>query len=753
MKSIVTTPTSRRITANTTSVKIQVLCTNDAGVNLQANSITYRSYSVQGTNNIKSVTSVDEGYFKTFTVTFQANNTTNPINFGISFTLSANPSTGVYEYSTTKQTNIYQQATNDKPFILEKHNFYINYNESETLINFVRNTDTLPGVTKIGEEYEYLDYLEDNFFEIVQGQIIKIKAGRTNMTNKTYVSKYRIQIGDYYEDITITHFANPNAPQILFFTAETQVRPFSANPENISYHMKLITDKPINTVSVKWLHDVTLVTEQYNLIDYHIYINTHTEEDGKHIYDIIAKQMPGSNNLGETVRQQWLQFLASDDLGNQIVIEKLIYIQEGFGHVYVDPVVSDYLPKQFISIPIEGDYRIAMIEPLQMPDWLTYNIDTQNHAIRILELKENDSSTPRTFSTTIKFSLNLVEKPGGQMNFTFTQEGKPATLLNPAWKKHYITMTPDNNYFSVRINNEEIYKSEYINNTIEISDLVSPYIETPKLMLDYRDYYITRPTVIQVFSGNKVEQTTLEHTCQTIWDYSYKALGQENFFLTGETQCINFIDPRQFLVCSMRDFNHAAYNATVFELDEYGRTIHSRNLNTTGQYESIYTYIHQIHEGAAKIGFHEDKIINKTYLYDVKCTKAKYCLYYLNPWGCWNWCLFEGKSIESDSIKRNTYMSNIDNVYSTEFENNNYMETVNTSWNLTTGYIKDKYSVNFRYLVQSPKAYLHDLDENIVYAVNIDSKAVDVKTFRNNGRKFATYSVKVNFAQNKYIFS
>lgn len=81
------------------------------------------------------------------------------------------------------------------------------------------------------------------------------------------------------------------------------------------------------------------------------------------------------------------------------------------------------------------------------------------------------------------------------------------------------------------------------------------------------------------------------------------------------------------------------------------------------------------------------------------------------------------------------------------------METVNTSWNLTTGYIKDKYSVNFRYLVQSPKAYLHDLDENIVYAVNIDSKAVDVKTFRNNGRKFATYSVKVNFAQNKYIFS
>lgn len=651
MKIQLISPPIRRVTSTETELAIAIRFYTDSGAILAPSGVQYKNYEFEGpTGKLTNVTMQNSGDLKVITISFKENTSKIVEEFNIKFVFQYTRGTGVYETATSPAEKIIQLSTSQKPFVLEKHNFYLNYNQTETIINYINNVDTTPDLIKSGEEYDYIDYMQDPDYDMSQTQIT-INSGGVNMTNKTYVSKYLISYKDYSEEITVTHLANPNAPRTLFFTADTQVRPFSANPENISYHMKLITDKPIETVSVKWLRDVTLVTEQYNLIDYHIYINSHIEEEGNHIYDIIAKQNPGTNNLGDTVRQQWFQLKFSDNLGNTILIDKLIYIQEGFGHVYVDPVVSDYLPKQFISIPIEGDYRISMIEPLQMPDWLSYNIDTQNHAIRILELKENDSSAPRTFSTTIKFSINLMEKPGGQMNFTFTQEGKPATLLNPAWKKHYITMTPDNNYFSVRINNEEIYKSEYINNTIEISDLVSPYIETPKLMLDYRDYYITRPTVIQVFSGNKVEQTTLEHTCQTIWDYSYKALGQENFFLTGETQCINFIDPRQFLVCSMRDFNHAAYNATVFELDEYGRTIHSRNLNTTGQYESIYTYIHQIHEGAAKIGFHEDKIINKTYLYDVKCTKAKYCLYYLNPWGCWNWCLFEGKSIESDSIK------------------------------------------------------------------------------------------------------
>lgn len=750
----------KRITGNETKITIALRFYSDAGTLYQPTSITYfNKYTYSGPDDkLVDIAMSNSGDTKYINVEITKNETKTSQDFNLSFTFAIYSGRGYYEEATTPNIHITQISTNQKPFIIEKKRVYLNYDQTEAVFNYINNVDYTPDVTKSGVEYEYIDYNEEVDYEATPNQII-ITIPKQNLSNLTYNSPYKVSYQGYEDEIIVTHLPNPNAIHDLFLNINTVLRPL-AGEEDLQmyrYYINLITDKPIKYVSMHWLSSINKPVVQSDLLILStVQIDTEEKIGDNYKYTIGIYQK-GIDNRSGVKKYQNVQLICEDDDENAFIVEQIVYTQESYNHVYVEPIITDYRAKEFINIPIEGDWLgngrsyPQSITP-KLPDWLTLRVDQPSRQLQINEIQENLMNYDRNYTGTISFQAT---GPGliTQLAVTVTQTKKPETSLFPAWKKHYISLSPDNNYFMVKINDEDVYKSEYFGNQIEIQDLVSSYINTPEINFNSFGFSRTQPTIIQVNSGDITEQTWLEHNCSTIWDYSYQDLETSSYLLTGETQPIDFVDPRQYLVCTVRNFNNQNFNGSVFEMNKNGQVIHNRNFEVVDEIESLYHYLSPIDSNATRVGFQESRILSKTYIYDVKCTNAKYCLYYLSPFGSWNWCLFEGKAVETDTVKKETYLANINNAYSTMFETNNFMETVNTGWTLNTGYIKDKYSKNFRYLVQSPKVYLHDLEENQVYAVNIETKSADVKTFKNNGRKFATYSIKVNFAQNKYIFS
>lgn len=136
-----------------------------------------------------------------------------------------------------------------------------------------------------------------------------------------------------------------------------------------------------------------------------------------------------------------------------------------------------------------------------------------------------------------------------------------------------------------------------------------------------------------------------------------------------------------------------------------------------------------------------------------KCTKARYCLYYMNKAGLWCWMLFEGKTIESISTKKTSYNRESPNNASHYFGKMPFMTSVSEIYDLTTVYLTDTQSKKLLDLYCSPLVYLHDLEEDgyNLYAVTVDTTTYQVKTFKNQGRKYFTQTIKVTKSKDKNI--
>lgn len=136
-----------------------------------------------------------------------------------------------------------------------------------------------------------------------------------------------------------------------------------------------------------------------------------------------------------------------------------------------------------------------------------------------------------------------------------------------------------------------------------------------------------------------------------------------------------------------------------------------------------------------------------------KCTKARYCIYYMNKAGLWCWMLFEGKTIESISTKKTSYNRESPNNASHYFGKIPFMTSVSEIYDLTTVYLSDTQSKKLLDLYCSPLVYLHDLEEDgyNLYAVTVDTTTYQVKTFKNQGRKYFTQTIKVTKSKDKNI--
>ena len=121
-----------------------------------------------------------------------------------------------------------------------------------------------------------------------------------------------------------------------------------------------------------------------------------------------------------------------------------------------------------------------------------------------------------------------------------------------------------------------------------------------------------------------------------------------------------------------------------------------------------------------------------TLLYSWNTVDAKYVIYYYNKYAGWDSFVVKGPVVPSVTVARDTYTN-------PRRRSRIYQSNVVTNYKINTGILTDKESPVVSEIVASPEVVLHDLENKNLISVKVITDSVERKTFRNQGRQFATY--------------
>ena len=111
---------------------------------------------------------------------------------------------------------------------------------------------------------------------------------------------------------------------------------------------------------------------------------------------------------------------------------------------------------------------------------------------------------------------------------------------------------------------------------------------------------------------------------------------------------------------------------------------------------------------------------------------AKYVIYYYNKYAGWDSFVVKGPVVPSVAVARDTYTN-------PRRRSRVYQSNVVTNYKINTGILTDKESPVVSEIVASPAVVLHDLENKNLISVKVITGSVERKTFKNQGRQFATY--------------
>ena len=327
--------------------------------------------------------------------------------------------------------------------------------------------------------------------------------------------------------------------------------------------------------------------------------------------------------------------------------------------------------------------------------------------------------------------------------FNVFQTASPHTYEYPIWKDIYVDLPYEHNHFRlVNISSGFIMYEGMIYGVITsqvgITDVLRDYMTTVSDPF-VNTFTSTQYLLVDMQTSSDGVNWQSSYTFRLYYNYSYDE--ERKIYL--EAQPIDYFDPRQYLLFTFQSYDNIKENIEITK--KFGTT--SSQTQTISSYNEQKTYVSKATSNySIKI-----KTSNEEKIFKDRCTNTNYAVYYINRYGGWSWMLFQGKNLKTDKTKQSTYMMDFDNNVGTEFNTKVYQNDITETWQLTSDYLTDKQSELLKHLYSSPLVYLHDLKEDKVMSVLVDTKSFDYKTYRNQGRKMFTHTIKVNSSQTKII--
>lgn len=369
-------------------------------------------------------------------------------------------------------------------------------------------------------------------------------------------------------------------------------------------------------------------------------------------------------------------------------------------------------------------------------DQFPFTIRVSGNYIYITGLETRISSTPFTWG---------VDAREGNQNFRFyvTQFGSPHTYEYPIWKDIYVDLPYEHNHFRlVNISSGFIMYEGMIygiiTSQVGVTDVLRDYMTTVSDPF-VNTFTSTQYLLVDMQTSQDGVNWQSSYTFRLYYNYSYEE--ERKVYL--EAQPIDYFDPRQYLLFTFQSYDNIKENIEITK--KFGTT--SSQTQTISSLNEQKTYTSK----AASNYSIKIKTSNEEKIFKDRCTNTNYAVYYINRYGGWSWMLFQGKNLKTDKTKQSTYKMDFDNNVGTEFNTKVYQNDITETWQLTSDYLTDKQSELLKHLYSSPLVYLHDLKEDKVMSVLVDTKSFDYKTYRNQGRKMFTHTIKVNSSQTKII--
>lgn len=237
------------------------------------------------------------------------------------------------------------------------------------------------------------------------------------------------------------------------------------------------------------------------------------------------------------------------------------------------------------------------------------------------------------------------------------------------------------------------------------------------------------------------------------WTYSYN----EEYTPFLSDMYNDIIDYRQFLIVTGRHIDQGVDSR--FEVLVDNEQLFSVPLNNDDFSHTYNAYLPEAvpYEGTDKtisirirsIDSEEGIVKNIT----MTTTCYRYVIYYLNKRGGWNWFFVNGKELKIDKMTRLSYKRNYFSQVPVDYNKVNYVNTINESWEFTTGWLEEGQAIHVIDLLESNRVYIQDLsaNDNAQIPVLVTNSSVDYKTYKNQGRKLYSYTINVESSKPRYI--
>ncbi len=525
-------------------------------------------------------------------------------------------------------------------------------------------------------------------------------------------------------------------------TIEVNQLPVPEQVGSISIKTIEIDGKKVTSASVDENAHILKVTLSTSLIstvnvsNASSWISLYSQGDNEYIFNITANT--------DVARGATITFNAVDILGNNLSTS-LNISQEAH---YVTPVyfrVDDLYAsniEQVYTLNVKMQHLLNY-EIIEHPSW----VEIQKATGTSLTLKVLSNPTYKDREGKIIYSA--MDENGDYYTFSSNVFQSRSIFAGqfPTWQDVFVAIPrtseeESNITYSVSVldnetgNFEIVYRGNAVftdkDPEINITEIVRDYVEDNINI--YGDAGSTQKSdLTKVLLNTEEDGANLVASLYYYYDYSF----DKDFKFTRNMPILNYFDVRQDIFLSFLNLPGETNTVTV----STGGRLLRLTFDTPGIFHNKRAY----HEGPVIVNAPDKRTILTS-----KNTCAKYAIYYLNPLGGWDQLLIEGKVLKTIKLEGKSFKRNFNNN-TNEFQNKHYLKNLTTSYKFTTGYLTDEQAKLMPNLIETTKAYLCELDTNNYIPVLINTTSVDIKTYRNQGRKLFTYTIAVQESQNKFI--
>ena len=447
-------------------------------------------------------------------------------------------------------------------------------------------------------------------------------------------------------------------------------------------------------------------------------------------------------------------------------------------NVEVQKFKSDGTPELYGYTRVRYIGDIARLSPEVYDDWISIGspvlIESNGSYNRLYEypivVQPNYTASAR--STVVRYIAEDASNPnilyGDEVEYIqakTVEEYEPEPeipvegddYIGPIWKdveynfggaeqvEYGIYEVSDLGYETLVFSGRSLKRPNAVSNTVLINKICQNYMLVPELMKDA----ISVGGGYSTFKLKSADGNTTYRTFRFVGDWSYSPS-----FKTGVLSH-PIVDDRTVVYGQLLPFSvfGAAERVEVpygirykedFE-DEYGEPIDDWSSIIYAKNE-VVTDIFPIEERNYESGVIGYFIGDVEYSIVDSCN-CDWVIYYVNPWGGYDWFKVVNKLTVTDNLTQHTYVQNYNNT-TYGFGKRRYLSEINRNYQITTQWLNQDESDRMWYLLESNTVYLHNIRENKIIPVIVKDTTVEHKQ-KNRSQKIIQYTFTLEESQTR----